>query len=164
MEMRQTTEIGSSAINNPQSAITNHKPKRPFSVTLVALAVLTIAVIHLMRLVGTVQQWEFLASLSNSPGLPVYQALTGLAWALAAFPLAWVLWRGWRRAPAAVRFFLPAYLLYAWIDRLFVASPAVTLHRDASWPFMIGATLVSIAFILWVFSRSKVKSFFRRDA
>jgi fucose 4-O-acetylase-like acetyltransferase len=64
----------------------NQKSKRPFSVTLFALAVLSIAVIHLVRFIQAIQQWEFLASW---PGVsPLYLAVTGIVWLGAGLPLA----------------------------------------------------------------------------
>jgi hypothetical protein len=160
--MEQSTERRFSQISNPQSPILDQKSKRPFSVTLVALAVLTIAVVHLVRLVNAIRQWDFLVSLLD--GLVIYQALTGLVWTLAGLPLAWGLWRGLRWAPNAVRIILPAYLLYAWIDRMLVASPAIAMQSNSSWPFMAGATLVALILIYWIFTRSKTVAFFRRDS
>ncbi len=159
--------IRNQEVANQQSAancaatIQNQKSKRPFSVTLVALAVLTFAVIHLVRLVDAILQWDFLKGLE---GVPVaYIALSGLLWALVGLPLAWGLWRGKRWAPIAARIALPAYLLYAWIDRIFIANAEITMSGDSAWPFMAGATLVSMALLFWNLSRAKARAFYRRN-
>jgi hypothetical protein len=148
------------AISNPPSKTNN--PRRPFSVTLLALAVLIFAVVHLIRLVGAIRQWDFLQSWEGVSAL--YLALSGLGWALVSLPLTWGLWRGKPWAPPATRIAVPVYLLYAWIDRIFVANPEITLKATASWPFMVGASLISLLLVYWILSRSKAKAFYRRDS
>ncbi len=145
---------------NQKSKIKNGK--RPFSVTLLALAVLIFAVVHLIRLVGAIRQWDFLQGWQGVSAL--YLALSGLGWALVGLPLAWGLWRGRPWAPPAARIAFPAYLLYAWIDRIFIANPEITLDATASWPFMVGASLISLLLVYWSLSRSKARTFFRRDS
>ena len=58
----------------------NHKPKRPFSVTILAFGVLSFVLLQLTRMVSGFQQRQFLASLPLSIP-PVYFVITGLVWA-----------------------------------------------------------------------------------
>ena len=137
------------------------RTRRPFSVTLLALGVLSIAVINTIRFVQALQLWEFLYSL---PGVsPPYLAITGAAWALVNFPLWWGLWTGQRWAPHATLIGLAAYVLYAWFDRIFVANTPLTLDGSHAWPFRVGATLVILVLVIWILSRQKAKTFFRRN-
>ena len=70
--------------SNSPSTTQQRKKKRPFLVTLLALVVLIIASTNLIRLIGSIRMWDFLASL---PGVsPLYIALTGLFWVLVGFP------------------------------------------------------------------------------
>jgi hypothetical protein len=152
---------------NQAGKITNHpssinQGRRPFSVTLLALAVLIFAVVHLIRLASAVWQWDFLM---NWEGVSApYLALSGLGWALAGLPLAWGLWRGKPWAPFAARTAFLAYLLYAWIDRIFLANPEITMGADSAWPFMAWASAISLLLVYWILSRSKAKAFYRRDS
>jgi fucose 4-O-acetylase-like acetyltransferase len=140
----------------------NQKSKRPFSVTLFALAVLSIAVIHLVRFIQAIQQWEFLASW---PGVsPLYLAVTGIVWLGAGLPLAWGLWWGKGWAPVASRIILLAFILYGWLDRILIANREVTMSRDASWPFWAGFTLFIAILTYCLFSRPRTKAFFRSDS
>ncbi len=84
--------------------------KRPLSVTLLALFVLTIACVNLVRWIQALKQWSFLASL---PGVsPFYIFITGLVWALAGLSIFTGLWLGLRWAPAGTRIVILLYSLY----------------------------------------------------
>ena len=136
--------------------------KHPFRVTLLVLVVLSIAVIHLIRFVEAIRQWEFLATW---PGVsPLYLALTGFFWTMVGLPLAWGLWRGKPRALPITQIAVLAFLLYAWFDRIFIANRVVTMQRDSSWYFAAWATLIFLALFLWVISSERTKAFFRRDS
>jgi len=129
---------------------------RPFSVTLLALGVLTIAGINLYRWIEAILQWRFLAGLL--PALPSYLLLSGLFWSLVGFPLTWMLWRGHRRAARLAIWGALAYTIYYWLDRL--------LARQASafdnLPFTLGFTVLVLALVLWTVSRPNARAFFRK--
>jgi hypothetical protein len=131
------------------------KPRRPFSVTLLTVGVLSITAINLLRLVQAFRQWDFLAGFSGVS--PLYLALTGLIWSAAGLPLGWGLWRGKRRARWATFGTALVYTLYYWLDRLLLVNKAQA-RRD--WPFAAVVTLLLLTCIVWVLSRSKAKAFF----
>jgi hypothetical protein len=138
------------------------KTKRPFSVTLLALGVLSIAVIQVIRFIQALNQWDFLDSL---PGVsPVYLAATGLIWAMLSLPLAVGLWFGQSWAPVFALIGVCAFFLYIWLDRLFVADLPLTLESGSSWHFSLAVTIIILAFTIWILSRPKAKVFFRREA
>ncbi|MFQ5615035.1 MAG: hypothetical protein ACE5GO_01010 [Anaerolineales bacterium] len=65
--------------------------RRPRTVTLLSVGVLTIAILFLTRLVQAVNRWGFFVDLSVSP---LYLAATGAAFGAAGILVAWGLWQG----------------------------------------------------------------------
>lgn len=142
-------------ISNQQSTISNHKPPRPLSVTLLALGVLSIAGLNLLRLVDALRLWDFLSKLLPIP--PLYLALTGLGASGFGLVLAWGLWRAKRWAPSFTRLAALAYAIYYWLDRLVLSNAD---SRRANQPFAAGATVILLALVFWILSRPKAKAFF----
>lgn len=146
---------------NSSSPNRGSKPKRPFRVTLLVLAVLSIAIIHLIRFVQAIHQWGFLESW---PGVsPLYLALTGFIWGVVGLPLVWGLWRGNPWALVAFWIFILVYVVYAWIDRIFVANVEITMSQSSASFFLALATLFILALAGWITTNAKTKAFFRRD-
>jgi hypothetical protein len=137
-------------------------PRRPISVTMLAVGVLTIAGIHLIRLLQAIQNWAFLAEL---PGVsPLYLALTGFFWAAAGFPLGLALLLGIPAAPAAARLMAAVYTIYYWSNRLFAAYTAGRFPSPGfAWGFALLLTVLFLGLVLWILSRPGVKAYFRRD-
>jgi len=141
---------------SPSENHTTSHPSRPIRVTLLAIGVLTITSLHLLRLVEAVQQWQFLTGL---PGVsPAYLAFTGLIWASAGLLLFWGLWRGHARAARFAPGYLLAYALYYWLDRIFVANPAISL---ANWPVTAALTIVGLAYMFWALRARASKKYFQ---
>jgi len=127
---------------------------RPFSVTLLAIAVLTIAGLNLLRFVETILQREFLSEFPTI-SLP-YLILSGLVWAASGLICAWGLWRRQNWAPHFTLVFALAYSLYYWLER-------ILLSASNSWtnaPFVIGANILLLLITGWVLTRPKAKAFF----
>lgn len=132
----------------------NTRSPRPFSVTLLALGVLTIAGLNLTRLIEAIDLRVFLAEYPEVPVL--YLALSGLFWGMLGFPIFWGLWSGRRWAlPTTIAYAL-AYSVYFWVDRL---MSAVRISERNS-PFMVGANLFLLLMTGWILSRRKARSFF----
>ena len=129
---------------------------RPIRVTLLAVGVLTIASLHLLRLVEAVRQWQFLTGLSGVS--PVYLALTGLIWAFTGLPLFWGLWRGHASAARFAPGYLSVFALYYWLDRIWVANRAVSL---ANWPVTAALTVVGLVYAFWVLRARASKDYFK---
>ena len=154
---------------NSKQAVSSGKPRRPTSVTLVALGVLTIASLHLIRLILAIIDWHFLETL---PGIsPIYLVLTGFLWSVICLPLWWGLWRGLSWAPRLTRWAALAYVLYDWVERGFLTwrnfrqtglSPALPWLSDipANWSFWVITTVILLAYIFWTLSRPKARAFF----
>ncbi len=143
-------------------ATTIHRPR---SVTLLALGVLILAGLNLVRFVLSLRDWSFLAA---QPGVsPYYLAISGFIWAVAGAFLVWGLWKAKNWAPRLMQAVALTYALYYWLDLLLLrdhpvnaASGALRAILPTSWQFSAGVTVVSLAFMLWVLSRSKVKAYF----
>lgn len=128
--------------------------RRPFSVTLLALAVLTIAGLNLLRFIQAILLREFLSEFP-SVSLP-YLILSGLVWAVSGLVSVWGLWRRKNWAPRFTMIFILVYSLVYWLERLW-------LSRYNSWmnvPFAIGANILLLLFTAWVLTRPKARSFF----
>lgn len=131
--------------------------KRPFSVTLLTLLVLTITILHWIRFFMALSWWDFLETLPRVS--PLFLTLTGFIWGVAGLPLIWGLWLGLRWAPQATIMVSLLYSTYYWIDRIFVANFAVDRGR---WPFLAGMTLLLLVFVLLTLTRSDSRYFFQR--
>jgi hypothetical protein len=139
----------------PHEQRLRQRVRRPFLVTLLAVAVLIMASINLLRFVQALSQWSFLSSLPNVS--PVYLAISGLVWTVMGLPLAWGLWRGHPDAPKAARILIPLYSLYYWLDRILLKSGSGGLEN---WPFMAGLTLVLILLVYLILALSGSRAFY----
>jgi len=117
--------------------------QRPLTVTILAIAVLIIAVGNLTRLWATVRNWETLTSLGVSPG-PIYIALSGIFWAIAFLILFSLIWVGHHRARNANLIVIGLYIVYYWIDRLVFQSRI----PQKNIPFAIGMTILVVFYTL----------------
>jgi len=127
---------------------------RPWSVTLLALAVLSIATLNLLRCWQAFAQRHFLSELLSIS--PMYLALSGLFWGLMGLPLFWSLWKGKNWAPRLALSASVAYSLYYWVDRLLLKM-GVTYGNI---PFTLIANLAILGLIYWILSRKKAITFF----
>ncbi len=132
---------------------------------MLALGVLILAGLNLVRFVLSLRNWNFLAA---QPGVsPFYLAISGLIWAVAGAFLIWGLWKAKIWAPRLTQAIALTYALYYWLDLLFLkdhpvnsAGAALLAVLPTNWQFSAGVTVVSLAFMLWVLSRPKVKAYF----
>ncbi len=131
-----------------------HK-KRPESVTLLALGVLSLALFSLIGLGQILSTWDFLADL-----LPFPLAVLGtfrLLWGGVGLIVAWSLLTGQSWAPKLTRLVSVLYVGFLWLDRLYLFNPAAKTSNVA---FVAVATLLLLIFVFWVLSRQQAKIFF----
>jgi uncharacterized membrane protein (DUF2068 family) len=136
--------------------MTEHKNKRPLSVTLLSLSVLSFAVIHLVRFGTTLAEWTFLASLPLTVS-PIYLAATGLIWGVVGLVLYPGLWFGKRWAKNTVFFAALVYGLYYWLEQLFIMDSPL---RNSNWPFQIILSIVLLALTAWMIRRPETRTYF----
>ncbi|MCB9134210.1 MAG: hypothetical protein H6636_02220 [Anaerolineales bacterium] len=127
---------------------------RPFSVTLLAIGVLTLAMVGFIRTWEAFRLWDFLITLQVSPG---YLVITGLLAGLVGVVAALGLWRGVRWGARVALTYVGTILIFYWIDRLFVAQSLVT---EINTPFAIGVSLLIALFIAWILFRKPARMFF----
>ena len=127
---------------------------RPFSVTLLAIAVLTIAGLNLLRIIQAILQREFLSEFPTV-SLP-YLILSGLLWTVSGLVSAWGLWRHKNWAPRFTMLFVLAYSLYYWLERIWLSR----FNVWANIPFAIGANIFLLIIAVWVLTRPKARAFF----
>lgn len=142
-------------MSHRQARSTDPSPlPRPFSVTLLAIAVLTIAGFNLLRFVQAILQRDFLSEFP-SVSLP-YLILSGLVWAVSGLVSAWGLWRRKNWASRFTMIFILVYSLAYWLERIW-------LSRYNSWmnvPFAIVANSLLLLSTAWVLTRPKARRFF----
>jgi len=124
--------------------------KRPFPVTLLAFAVLFLAVLNGVRFGAAIINWNILTAYTPQPG-PIYITLTGLFWCLAGFLTFMAIWLmkpiGWYAGWLFCLSFTASY----WLDRLIIQSnPA-----RSNIPFAIGVTIFFIIYTLLTLIGSK---------
>jgi hypothetical protein len=130
---------------------------RPFSVTLLALGVLTIAALNITRFIEAIVFRDFL---SEFPAVPVlYLAMSGFFWGAVAIPLVWGLWSGKRWTMRYMFVFALAYTAYFWIDRLLLSAH----NPERNLPFVVAINLLLLLLIWLILSRRKARSFFWRS-
>jgi hypothetical protein len=131
------------------------KQSRPFGVTLLALLVLSLAVLKLIRLALGLQSWEFLSELL--PINLIYLVLSGLVWSVVGVILAAALWLGASWAPRFTRLAALVYTIYYWVEFVFLVEIG---GRQQNWVYLLFVNVVLLVWIFGVLSRSRSKVYF----
>lgn len=129
--------------------------KRPFSVTLLTVLVLSITIVHLVRFINTLTLWNFLTELPGKS--PIYLGLTGMFGFIAGALLSWGLWTGKPRAPLAAAVLTVIYLCIQWLEQILAVRAG---NEFENWPFMVGMTLIVLIFVFWTLSHASSKAYF----
>ena len=129
---------------------------RPVSVTLLALGVLIIAIIHLQRFILTLLEWNFLIGLIEIS--PYYLLSSSIFWSIVYFWLSFSIWRGVKNAPIWTIVFMVLFNLYKWVDRLWISSFNVT-----NWMFLLVFDLFFLLCLFLIFTRKSVRVFYGED-
>ena len=142
----------------PSGVNTTHqasKSGRPFLVTLLAIVVLFIAILHLLRLIQTITSRQFLESL---PGVSInYLIISGLVISIIGFILAVGLWFGKSWAAKASRVIAPIYVVYDLIERGYFAWRA---ERPANWLLWLLLSAIALVFVFGSLNNRDAKHFF----
>jgi hypothetical protein len=143
--------------SHPQPSGESLRPRRPFSVTLLAIGVLTLAAAGLVRTRQAIAFWDDLTSLSLSIS-PLYMAATGLIFGLAGLPIGLGIWRGRPWAPRFTAGYVILVFIYFWLDRFFFVQSEI---GQVNTLFAIGITIFILLCMFWILSRQQAKCFFR---
>jgi hypothetical protein len=134
------------------------KIHRPAGVTILALLVLSCVAFSLVRLVQAVSQWDYLLSLRSF--LPAYLAASAILWGSIGLSVFLGLWFGKWWAPNATRLASIFFLIFYWIENLWVIDPA---GRSLNQFFIFGLQLAWLAFVFGNLARPAAKQYFRRN-
>jgi len=130
------------------------KIERPIGLTILEILFLLFAAWNGLRLGESIFFWKTLAEYG---AYPLYIALTGAIWLIAAMFLFWVFWRGktWGRAAAFAGTL--GYSVWYWLDRLVLQKP----HANLS--FVVVANIAFFLFVLIILFSRKTRRFFQKD-
>ena len=121
--------------------------KRPLSVTLLALGVLSFTGVNCLRFIEVIRQWPLLSSLPLKTS-PIFLGLTGLLWTLVGLPIFWGLWRGRPWGARGIKVLMVVYAAIFWIDRLLLvqvpAGGELAFFIDREFSGMVYCSLGSV--------------------
>jgi hypothetical protein len=132
---------------------------RPWSVTLLAYGVLSIAIINLIGFYQVFLSWEILQSLL--PFSPAWLGALHLFWGLSGLFIVLGLWNGVPWIPNLTRVACLAFAIYYWIDRIVLNK---TLDREVNTLFMVLITIFVIMYTFIVMKSKTAQYYFRRRA
>lgn len=165
MSNLEPTPLDEESVSTPPGAPASPPPRRPFSVTLLAVGVIIISVLSLTRFGLALRYWNYLDKMTSAS--PWYLALSGLLWGLASIPLAWGLLRGIEWAPRLMQAMTLTYAAYFWLDQLFLQDHPLTgaeggakLLLPGNWTFEAGVTIVLLAYTVWTLKRHTTQLYF----
>jgi uncharacterized membrane protein (DUF2068 family) len=141
-----------------ETGMVDRRLHRPFSVTLLIVLGLSIVGFNLVRLFQTISQWPYLLSLRSF--LPVYLAVSAIAWTIIGLIEVWGLWKGKRWAPSVVIFSFIAWLVYYWFDTLLLTDPA---GRSSNIAFIICLQITALALVFGMLASPATTQYFRRN-
>lgn len=144
--------------NFSQLSTSDGKPQaasRPRGVTILALLVLILAVLHLTRFEQSINRWGFLQDLL--PFSPAYLAINGAFWGLVGLLLVWAIWFRKTWTPQILRFAALVYSVNVWFERIILAGDPT---RNTNWPFVAAVNLMALSFIFAQLVRKPVIRYF----
>lgn len=131
---------------------------RPFSVTLLLCAVLSLTAWNAVRAISAIANWEILLAFAPNPG-PLYITVSGSFWTLGGLAVLWAfLWRT-RHARNGPLLYVFSYALWFWLDRLFLQA------TRPNWPFTLTVTFLLLgAIAAFTFHPHTIRYFTRRES
>ena len=135
-----------------------YKVKRPFSVTLLAVAVLSLMAWNAGQAVVAARQLDFMQSLGvGTPG--GVQIVTGVTWAIGFLLAAIGLWRlrAWGRHWLLIA--IAAYQLQGWIERLTLERAS---YEVLTRPADLAVSISSIVIVWFILFLPKIRRAFHR--
>ena len=130
--------------------------KRPFSVTIVLVLVLSLTVWSALRLSAGIRWWGTLKTYT-APGWPMYITVSAGIWFVIGGALLWGIWRRKVWARYALIGTGAGFIVWYWCDRLFVQWP-----RE-NWSFALCASILYVIAGIACFIHPKTKIYFQRE-
>lgn len=130
--------------------------RRPFSVTLLALLVLSFSVLNMYGFCWALRQRDFLQALPLA--VPVwYLALRTSFWGSVGAAVSWGLWRGQSWVWPGAQISLIGFALHYWLDALLLVPAPGQAWRS---PFEWMLTLLGLACAFYVLYSPRGRTFF----
>ena len=127
------------------------KKRRPWWLKLLALVLFILSLSGWLRLEQTVARWDSLVQAGIHPG-PLYLAVTGAAIGITALVASVAVWRRVRTAPRLALLVLAVWLVWLWVDHLWIASSPTALSNA---PFLLGASGIILAGAFYALRRGR---------
>jgi len=124
---------------------------RPWWLKLIAYGLLILSLSGWLRLGQSIARWNSLAQAGIQPG-PLYLAVTGLLIGLGALAAGVAVWRRTRFAPRLALVVLAVWIIWLWVDRLWIANSPTALSNA---PFLVGASGIILAGTFYALRRGK---------
>jgi hypothetical protein len=125
----------------------------PLCIILLALFVSLLAASQLYRIVLAFNQWNFLHGLIEIS--PYYIVISSLFWSCVFFYLVLMTLRGRKQVPVLAMVCFVSFVLYKWIDLLWISSATVE-----NWLFLLVSEIIILMSLVLIFSRKTVKAFY----
>lgn len=133
------------------------RPARPFSVTLLLCAVLSLTAWNAVRAASAAANWDILLHFAPVPG-PPYITISGSFWTLGGLTVLWAFLRRTRQARNAILLYAFSYALWFWLDRLFLQA------ARPNWPFALTATvLLLVILVIFTLHPHTIRYFTQRE-
>ena len=129
--------------------------KRPKSVTLLALSVISIVAINMLGFINMILTLSFLSSFL--PFSPVWIGLIRLFWTITGVIIFFGLWFGKKWAPIVTRAVTILFVMYIWIDRFVLANYS---GRNNNLLFMGVLSVFMISIVFWILNMDGARLFF----
>jgi hypothetical protein len=133
-------------------------PKRPFAVSILVVLVLFFTTINGVRSYSAINSWELIIDLVPR-NLLIYIIASGFIWGVVGLLLSVGIFFRKKWSLIIMRIAVPLYLLYFWIDRLFIAEHDYIYAR---WQFYLGLTVLILVFYFWILRREKTKKYLNK--
>jgi len=130
--------------------------KRPRILTIFSVVVFLFSFFHFF---STLQVFIYLQILQTLPVTisPYYLAVEGLIWGFLGLFLTWSLWTGKPWSQRAGLFFSLAYMIFFWIDLIWIAEPEVLQTR---WLINLILTALGIPAVILILNLKSSRDYF----
>ncbi|RMF44741.1 MAG: hypothetical protein D6755_08860 [Anaerolineae bacterium] len=132
---------------------TQYMNRRPLSVTILALGVLTLAALYLTRIEAALRHWDTLQTYAL-PGAAWYLLVSGMIWSLLFGFLGVRLLRGSPQTGRFLRLTVVLYTVIQWLERVYLRARTPAVHNTAFWLLL---TLLGLLWVFWTLSQPGAK-------
>jgi len=130
--------------------------KRPRILTILSLVVCMGSFFHLFKFIQILINLQVLRTLPITVSL-VYLAVVGFIWSIAGLFLTWSLWTGKPWSQRAGLVLSLAYMIFFWIDLLWIAEPEVLQTR---WLINLILTAFGLPAIILILNLKSSRDYF----